>query len=362
MGGLQNLNEERLRRFLTLSLALFMGASLFYVCFRYVLPWCLPFLLALLVAALLEPVVLYLRRKFHFQRGFSALILTLTLLFLLGGLLSLLWSTLLSQTNALLAAAPAFFDAIPAAADDLLSRLEQFSASSPEWLSSYLHEQLFQGRHGRGQPAALAVFARDGVARLCRRRGARAACSPSRRACFAIFFTSASYPELCAALEHAVPEEAMAKLRLFRGGVMRSLARWLRAQATLSLITFSELLIGFLLMRQSYSLLLAFLITLLDALPVFGTGTALVPWAVFTLLFGFPPKAIVLLALYLCTLITRNTLEPKLLSAQAGLPPVASLFAMYLGYCTFGVAGMVLFPFLLLLFAQIRNAKAEAAA
>ena len=81
-----------------------MGASLFYICFRYVLPWCLPFLLALLVAALLEPVVLYLRRKFHFQRGFSALILTLTLLFLLGGLLSLLWSTLLSQTNALLAA------------------------------------------------------------------------------------------------------------------------------------------------------------------------------------------------------------------------------------------------------------------
>ena len=102
------MNEERLRRFLTLSLALFMGASLFYVCFRYVLPWCLPFLLALLIAALLEPVVLYLRRKFHFQRGFSALILTLTLLFLLGGLLSLLWSTLLSQMSALLSAAPSW--------------------------------------------------------------------------------------------------------------------------------------------------------------------------------------------------------------------------------------------------------------
>ena len=360
MGGLQNLTEERLRRFLTLSLALFMGVSLFYVCFRYVLQWCLPFLLALLVAALLEPVVLYLRRKFHFQRGFSALILTLTLLFLLGGLLSLLWSTLLSQTNALLAAAPAFFDAIPAAADDLLSRLEQFSASSPEWLSGYLHEQLFR-----------AVTDADSLLRSLSSRamawlGSAAAALPGgvlaiATGVLAIFFTSASYPELCAALEHAVPEEAMAKLRLFRGGVMRSLARWLRAQATLSLITFSELLIGFLLMHQSYSLLLAFLITLLDALPVFGTGTALVPWAVFTLLFGFPPKAIVLLALYLCTLITRNTLEPKLLSAQAG-PPVASLFAMYLGYCTFGVAGMVLFPFLLLLFAQIRNAKAEAAA
>ena len=250
---------------------------------------------------------------------------------------------------------------ITAAADDLLSRLEQFSASSPEWLSGYLHEQLFR-----------AVTDADSLLRSLSSRamawlGSAAAALPGgvlaiATGVLAIFFTSASYPELCAALEHAVPEEAMAKLRLFRGGVMRSLARWLRAQATLSLITFSEILIGFLLMRQSYSLLLAFLITLLDALPVFGTGTALVPWAVFTLLFGFPPKAIVLLALYLCTLITRNTLEPKLLSAQAGLPPVASLFAMYLGYCTFGVAGMVLFPFLLLLFAQIRNAKAEAAA
>ena len=226
------MNEERLRRFLTLSLALFMGASLFYVCFRYVLPWCLPFLLALLVAALLEPVVLYLRRKFHFQRGFSALILTLTLLFLLGGLLSLLWSTLLSQTNALLAAAPAFFDAIPAAADDLLSRLEQFSASSPEWLSSYLHEQLFR-----------AVTYADSLLRSLSSRamawlGSAATALPGcvlaiATGVLAIFFTSASYPELCAALEHAVPEEAMAKLRLFRGGVMRSLARWLRAQATL---------------------------------------------------------------------------------------------------------------------------------
>ena len=69
--------------------------------------------------------------------------------------------------------------------------------------------------------------------------------------------------------------------------------------------------------------------------------------------FGFPPRAIVLLALHLCTLVTRNTLEPKLISAQAGLPPVASLFAMYLGYCTFGVAGMILFPFFLLLLSQV---------
>ena len=360
MGGMQNLNEKTISRFLRLSLAAFAGAAVFYVCFRYVLPWCLPFLLALLVAALLEPVIRYLQQRFRFRRGFSAFLLTLTLLFLLGGLLSLLWSTLLAQTNALLSAAPAFFDAIPAAADDLLSRLEQFSASSPEWLSRYLHTQLFKAITDadsllRSLSSRAMTYLASAAAALPGSVLAVATCV------LAIFFTSTSYPELCAALARNMPQRTLEKLRLFRSGVMRSLARWLRAQATLSLITFSELLLGFLLMRQSYSLLLAFLITLLDALPVFGTGTALVPWAVFTLLFGFPPKAIVLLALYLCTLITRNTLEPKLISAQAGLPPVASLFAMYLGYCTFGVAGMVLFPFFLLLFVQVRNARVETA-
>lgn len=355
------MNENTLRRFLLLTLTAFAGAALFYCLFRYLLPWCLPFLLAFLIASLLEPLVLHLQRRLRFQRSFSALILTLTLLFLLGGLLSLLWSTLLAQMSALLSAAPAFFDAIPAAANDLLSRLERFSAASPEWFSRFLHEQFLQ-----------VITDADSLLRALSERAvgaltAAAATLPGSvlavaTCVLALFFTSASYPELCSALERSIPQIAMQKLLRLRDGVMRSLARWLRAQATLSLITFSELLVGFLLIRQRYSLLLAFLITLLDALPVFGTGTALVPWALVTLLFGFPPRAIVLLALYLCTLITRNTLEPKLLSAQAGLPPVASLFAMYLGYCTFGVAGMVLFPFLLLLFAQIRNAKAEAAA
>ena len=355
------MREEALRRFLLFTLSAAASAGIFYLSFRFLLPWSLPFLLALLIAALLEPIVLHLQRALRFRRGFSALLLTLTLLFLLGGLLSLLGTTLLSQLNALLAAAPAFFDALPEAADGLLARLEGSGAPDSAWLSRYLREQLMQTVND--MDSILRSLSARAVAALTAAAAALPGSVLAIATCvLAVYFTSASYPELCAALEHAVPEEAMAKLRLFRGGVMRSLARWLRAQATLSLITFSELLIGFLLMRQSYSLLLAFLITLLDALPVFGTGTALVPWAVFTLLFGFPPKAIVLLALYLCTLITRNTLEPKLLSAQAGLPPVASLFAMYLGYCTFGVAGMVLFPFLLLLFAQIRNAKAEAAA
>lgn len=345
------MNEAKLRRFLLFVSSAAALAALFYLLIRCLLPWCLPFLLAFLVASLLEPAILYLQRSLRFRRGFSALLLTLTLLFLLGGLLSLLLSTLLSQLSALLSAAPDFLDALPAAAESLLQRVERFAPACPDWLLSELREQVQQAASDVDR--LLRTLSLRALGALTAAASALPGFLLAAATCvLAIYFTAAAYPSLQNML-HQLPCGLRQKLSLFRSSAAQSLSRWLRAQLTLSLVTFFELLVGFLLMREHYALLLAFLITLLDALPVFGTGTALVPWAVFTLLFGFPPRAIILLALYLCTLLSRNILEPKLLSRQAGLPAIASLFAMYLGFCSFGLGGMILFPLLLLLIAQI---------
>lgn len=352
------LDEARLRRFLLAALSLCVGAGLFYLAFRYLLPWCLPFLPALFIAARFEPLILYLQRRLRFRRGFSAMLLTLTLLFLLGGLLSLLFSALREQAGALLAAAPAFLDALPERMNALLSRLEEYCLSCPDWLREELRSQLTQAA------GSLDSLLRRLLTRALGWMARAAAVLPGgalavATGVLAVYFTAASYPTLRAAARRWLPEDLQSRLRTLRGGMTRSLSRWLRAYCTLSLVTFLELLTAFFLLRQRYALLLALLITLLDALPVFGTGTALVPWAVFTLLFSSPPKAIALLLLYLCTLITRNVLEPKLLASRAGLPPVASLAAMYLGFCAFGVAGMVGFPFLLLLFSQLSGENSE---
>lgn len=85
-----------------------------------------------------------------------------------------------------------------------------------------------------------------------------------------------------------------------------SLTRWLRAQAILCSLTFCQLLAGFWLLGERYSLLAAFLITLVDALPVFGTGTVLIPWALAELLLGSVPRGAALVILYLCTLTVRS--------------------------------------------------------
>lgn len=343
--------EERCKKFLLYLFSAAAAAGLFYLVFRYLFWWLLPFLLALGVAAAAEPVVAYLRVHLRFRRSFSALLLTLVLLFLLGGLLSLLGTTLANQAYALLKKAPLLLERVPQLLDAFFARLDGYSAAFPQWLRDSLYGAVMQALSDAES------FFSDLTGRFLSFLGSFAAALPRRvlsgaTTVLAVYFTIASYPTLCRMLKARLSGKTIRSLRLFRSGVTQSLSRYLRAELTISFLTFLQLLLGFFLMRQDYALLLAFLITLLDALPVFGTGTALVPWALLSLLFSSVPKAIALLALYLCTLLVRNVLEPKLLASQAGLPPVASLFAMYLGFCTFGVAGMIAFPFLLLLAAQ----------
>ena len=91
------------------------------------------------------------------------------------------------------------------------------------------------------------------------------------------------------------------------------------------------------------------------ALPVFGTGTVLVPWGALCLLTGNVPKGLGLLALYGVISLVRSVLEPKIMAAQVDLSPLAALAAMYVGFCAFGVAGMVLCPMALLCVKQLHD-------
>ena len=137
---------------------------------------------------------------------------------------------------------------------------------------------------------------------------------------------------------------------LIAGLLMSRLAKAIHLPAVTS-----YLLAGLLLIRQPYALLLAVVIAFIDALPVFGTGTVLLPWAVLCCLEGNFPKGIALTALYLVIWLVRSIMEPKLMAKSAGLPPLPALMAMYVGFCAMGVAGMILGPILLLLVKQLHD-------
>ena len=132
---------------------------------------------------------------------------------------------------------------------------------------------------------------------------------------------------------------------------------WLKAQLKLSGVTFGILCVSFLLMRIPYGLLWAFLIALVDAFPILGTGAALVPWSLLAFAQGNTLRAFGLLGAYGTVTVTRTVLEPRLVGRQLGLDPLVTLVCLYAGFRLWGILGMVLAPMLAVTLVQLTGSR-----
>jgi len=126
----------------------------------------------------------------------------------------------------------------------------------------------------------------------------------------------------------------------------RALQQYGKAYFLLFLLTFTELFLGLVILKTEGAAGKAFLIALVDILPVLGCGTVLVPWALITLIFGNSTRAIGLIVLYLIILFIRQILEPKIVGDSIGLHPVLSLILVIAGLSFFGFFGMFFLPLL----------------
>ena len=130
--------------------------------------------------------------------------------------------------------------------------------------------------------------------------------------------------------------------------VVAAFGGYLKAQLLLSLGVFGILLAGFLFTGQDYALLLALGLAVLDFIPLLGSGTVMVPWAVIALLTRDYSKALLVLAIWGVIAVFRRVAEPKIVGDQTGLSPILSLISIYVGMKLGGVPGMILGPILLL--------------
>lgn len=160
------------------------------------------------------------------------------------------------------------------------------------------------------------------------------------------FLISARLPKLRALLESRFSEQALARWYARGRHLIQGCLSWLSAQVRLTLVTFCVLLPGFLLLRVSRAPLIAALVCLVDALPVLGTGTVMLPWSLVCLLSHDGGRALGLLGLYLTAATLRSLLEPRILGRKLGLDPLATLIAMYCGFRLWGLLGMLLLPLL----------------
>jgi len=323
---------------------------------RYLFSPLLPFLLALGLSALLEPWVQKLRRSAHLRRSFAAVVLTTLVLLIVGGSAALLLVRLGMELTEWTAHLPDAIAAFPVLWNSALSRVEGWYASCP----SYVRSALDLGANVIGDNAN-ALIGKAG-AFFMERVSSIASRLPGASLFFittilALYFTSVSYGSILAFLKRQLPSHWQTRCRAAVHCCRTTMLTWLRSEILLLLATFLILLFGFWYMKLPYALLAAFSIALVDALPVLGTGTVLLPWAAFQFLLGDTRQGISLVILYISVFLIRSLLEPKLLAGRADLPPLVVLLGMYLGYCLTGVGGMILIPLLILLLKQLHDAK-----
>lgn len=117
------------------------------------------------------------------------------------------------------------------------------------------------------------------------------------------------------------------------------------AYGVLFFMTFAELFLGLSIIGVKYSFALAFLISLVDALPLLGVGAVLAPWASVEMFSGNTARAAVLVIIWVIVAVSRQIFEPKLIGDGLGISPLLSIASMCIGFCLFGALGAVAAPF-----------------
>ena len=297
---------------------------------RILLPVGLPFLLGLGLARLARPLAARLRRL---PRGLAAFLsVTAVCLVAAAVLTGLGWAEPLQRLHT--------------AALHLASRLpDGMGEAAAEWV-----DRLFAGGSVVADSVSQGVF--GCVTRVL-------GWMPQLllfglTALLSAYFLAGDAPRLRALAARHVPEEWRARGGQLLVRLRAALRGYVLAQGKLLLVTFGVVSLGLLLaLRQPHAVLLGALIAVVDALPVLGSGTVLLPWAAVSLLRGSGGLAIGLTVTYAAAAFARSALEPRLLGRQIGLPPLLTLLSLYAGYRLFGLAGMILLPLAVLLAKQV---------
>ena len=166
------------------------------------------------------------------------------------------------------------------------------------------------------------------------------------------------------AIEHQLPKKWAKKIGVHTSDIVRELGNYLKAEVTLILISFFIILIGlyilkFLGFNVPYPLLGAIGVGFVDALPILGSGTVMVPWAIIEAVNGDLKLGIALIVIFAIIMIVRQLLEPRIVSNKIGIHPIFTLIAMYTGFKFIGILGLFVGPIVLIILKNIFSVSIE---
>ena len=316
-----------------------------------------PFIIAFVISILIEPVVRFLIKKFKAPRKLASAVAILFIISTVGSLLTFIIVRLSREIADISQYLPKYFTIIYQEINAIGVRLSNMFLIMPPEVTKNIQVLL------TGLTEGLGNFLKNFAAGIV-----NTAISLPEAFIFIIvtilatYFFSSDKQKIYIYFKSHLPDSWMKRGSSIKLDLFSALFGYLRAQLILMSITFTELLIGFAIIGVPYTLLLALLVSLIDALPILGTGSILIPWAIYKLITNDMRMGISLIVLYLVVLVVRQLIEPKILSKQIGLHPLVTLITMYTGLQLFGFLGLILGPITVLILKNILTGVVKSSA
>lgn len=301
----------------------------------------IPFVIGWILALIANPLVRFFEKRLKIVRKHSSVIIVIVVLSALIGILYLLVAKLASEMTGLVKSLPDIYESMLPGMEKIWANIDQILSFLPE----NIQENWTSFRESLGELVGLAV---QKVATPTVEAAGSVAKRIPNALVYSIITILSSYffiverEELLVYWKKMIPEDKKKYFTFIKNDAKYLIGGYFSAQFRIMFVVALVLAAGFLVLGVDYGLLLSVLIAMLDFLPIFGTGTVLIPWALFKLVTGEYAFAAGMALLYVLTQTVRQIIQPKIVGDSMGLPPFTTLFLLYVGFKISGIAGMIL--------------------
>ncbi|MBM6619401.1 sporulation integral membrane protein YtvI [Bacillus suaedaesalsae] len=317
----------------------------------FLLPKSVPILLALLTAVLFEPFVTSIIKRWKLKRGFSVLIVFVLFLSITGFISYIVLAKLIEQLIYFSNNLPFVLAKINILVGQSIDKWELFSANVPkdvidsiEASFESLEKSILSWTSNLTQSVLLFITTIPQIL------------IEILVYFIAVFLFSLELPRLKLKILEMFSEKTKEKILVISKQLNRAGVGFLKAQVLFSALTFVLAYVGLLILKVDYPILLSIVIVIVDILPVLGTGSVLVPFAVYCFVTGQQDTGIGLIIMFLIITVVRRVIEPKVYSSSMGISPLASLISMYLGFQIIGFLGLIVGPTVIIIFDTFKKA------
>ncbi len=306
----------------------------------------LPFLFAVVLAVLIDPLVDWLEQKKGIKRGYAVTFVLFLLVIFISLFMVFVISRLVIELSALYKEIPLYTQDWYGTILNAVEGIRNYLTNNPLPLEA--QEALRNSMNTLvDQTAGIIAKTTNFLFNLL--TGLPGFVTILIVSALATFFISRDKAQVAHFFYQLVPKKHVKPVSSVVGHINSALVGFFRAETILISITAMLTITGLYLIGVDYALTVGIIVGLLDLLPILGPGAFFIPWAIIAFISGRISFGVALLIIYGIVSTVRQLIEPKILSQSIGLNPLATLVAIYVGLQFFGVAGIIIGPFVFIL-------------